>query len=197
MIPTVGSQDLQFEKIAELAPNLIMGVNAYIDQTAYDKLAAIAPTVAQSGEVVAAATTWEAQTLTTGRALGQEAKAQQLVSQTKAAFTEAVEANPTFAGKSAAFALGSSSAGSYSIGAEDYRTGWLTDLGFTVPAASTEVSFERPDGFDQDVLLAEGVEPAALKNRLFAALPPLKGGGSSSSGPSTRTSPPPWASSRR
>ena len=176
VIPTVGSEDLQFEKIAELAPDLIMGVNSYIDQTAYDKLAAIAPTVAQSGDVAAGATTWEAQTLTTGKALGQEAKAQQLVTDTKAAFTTAVEANPSFAGKSAAFALGSSSAGSYSLGADDYRTGWLTDLGFTVPAASAEVSFERLDVFDKDVLLAEGVEDAALKNRLFAALPPVKDG---------------------
>jgi len=175
-IPTVGSEDLQYEKIAELAPDLILGINSYIDKAAYDKLAAIAPTVAQSADVAAGGTTWEAQTLTTGKALGQEAAAQQLVDRTKAAFSTAVEANPTFAGKSAAFALGSSATGSFSLGADDYRTGWLTDLGFTVPKTSSEVSFERLEVFDQDVLLAEGLEPAALKNPLFAALPPVKEG---------------------
>ena len=101
---------------------------------------------------------------------------QQLVDQTNAAFTVAVEANPTFAGKSAAFALGSSANGSYSLGADDYRTGWLIDLGFTVPPTSSEVSFEKLDVFDKDVLLAEGLEDSALKNPLFAALPPVKEG---------------------
>ncbi|MET1003944.1 MAG: ABC transporter substrate-binding protein [Propionibacteriaceae bacterium] len=175
-IPTVGSEDLEYEKIAGLAPDLILGINSYIDKAGYDKLAAIAPTVAQSGDVATGATTWEAQTLTTGKALGQDAAAQTLVDQTKTAFADAVAANPTFAGKSAAFALGSSASGSTSLGADDYRTGWLTDLGFTVPKTTTEVSFEKLDVFDQDVLLVEGVEAAALENPLFAALPPVKEG---------------------
>jgi iron complex transport system substrate-binding protein len=63
------------------------------------------------------------------------------------------------------------------LGADDSRTGWLTGLGFTVPAKSGEVSFERlRDVFDVDVLLAEGVEDAVLKKPLVAALPPIKEG---------------------
>ena len=175
-IPTVGSQDLNFEKIAGLAPDLILGINSYIDQAAYSKLAAIAPTVAQSADVATGATTWEEQTLVTGKALGQDAAAQQLVEKTKAAFTKAVEANPGFAGKSAAFAFGSSSNGSSSLGADDYRTGWLVNLGFTVPKTGAEVSFEKLDVFDSDVLVAEGVSDSTVKNPLFAALPPVKEG---------------------
>lgn len=175
-IPTVGSQDLQYEQIAQLAPDLILGINSYIDKAAYDKLAAIAPTVAQSSAVALGATTWEQQTLTTGQALGQKGQAQRLVDQTKAVFTQAVQANPSFAGRSAAFALGSSASGSTSLGADDYRTGWLTDLGFTVPEKGGEVSFEKLDVFDTDVLLAEGMAATALKNPLFAALPPVKEG---------------------
>lgn len=101
------------------------------------------------------------------------------------------------AGKSAAFALGSTAEGSYSLGADDYRTGWLTDLGFTVPKTSAEVSFEQLDVFEADVLIAEGVEDAAVKNPLFARLPPVRGGVSYDSAPSTTTSPPRSASTPR
>jgi iron complex transport system substrate-binding protein len=175
-IPTVGSQDLQYEKIAELAPDLILGINSYIDRAAYDKLAAIAPTVAQSGDVALGATTWEAQTLATGKALGRDAAAQQLVDRTRAAFTDAVAEHPTFRGKSAAFALGSSASGTHILGADDYRTGWLADLGFTVPKASADVSLEKLDTVDQDVLLTEGLEPSLLKKPVFATLPAVKDG---------------------
>lgn len=175
-IPTVGSQDLQFEKIAELAPDLILGINSYIDRAAYDKLAAIAPTVAQAGDVATGGTSWEQQTLTTGKALGQDEAASELVNKTKAVFADAVKANPSFAGKSAAFALGNTASGSYSLGADDYRTGWLTELGFTVPKTSGEVSFERLEVFDKDVLVAEGVDAAVLKKPVVAALPPVKEG---------------------
>lgn len=175
-IPTVGSQDLQFEKIAELAPDLILGINSYVDKAAYDKLAAIAPTVAQSGDVADGGTTWEQQTLTTGKALGQDRAAQALVDKTNAVFADAVQANPSFAGKSASFALGATANGSFSLGADDYRTGWLTQLGFTVPKTSVEVSYEKLDVFNTDVLVAEGVEDAVLTEPVVAALPPIKEG---------------------
>ena len=175
-IPTLGSQDLEFEKIAGLAPDLILGINSYIDQAAYDKLAAIAPTVAQAGDVAPGATTWQDQTLTTGKALGRDADARALVDRTQQAFTDAVAANPSFAGRSAGFALGSSDSGTYSLGADDYRTGWLTELGFTVPEKGGEVSFERLDVLDADVLLVEGFEQKTLDNKLFAALPAVQEG---------------------
>ena len=92
-------------------------------------------------------------------------------------FDDTKVAQPAFAGKSAAFALGSTANGSYSLGADDYRTGWLTGLGFTVPAKSGEVSFERlGDVFDVDVLLAEGVEDRCPEEAGGAALPPIKEG---------------------
>ena len=177
-IPTVGATDLEFEKVASLEPDLILGINSYIDKAAYDKLAAIAPTVAQSADVATGATTWQDQTLTTGKALGQEAKAQELVTQVTKVFDDAKAANPSFAGKSATFALGSSANGTYSLGADDYRTGWLTQLGFTVPEKGGEVSFEQLESVfgGSDVILAEGVEESALQNPIVRALPPVKEG---------------------
>jgi iron complex transport system substrate-binding protein len=177
-IPTVGATDLDFEKVAALSPDLILGINSYIDQAAYDKLTAIAPTVAQSGDVAPGATTWQDQTLTTGKALGQQAKAEELVAQVTTVFDEAKAGNPSFAGKSAAFALGSSATGTYSLGADDYRTGWLTQLGFTVPEKGGEISFEQLESVfgDVDVIVAEGVETTALQNPIVQALPPVEEG---------------------
>lgn len=177
-IPTVGSNELDFEKIASLDPDLILGINSYIEQADYTKLAAIAPTVAQSGAVANGATTWQDQTLTTGKVLGQETKATQLVAQTTKLFEDAKAANPAFAGKTAAFALGVSESGVYSLGADDYRTGWLAQLGFSVPEKSQEVSFEQlEDVFgDADVIVAEGVERSKLESPLMQALPQVKEG---------------------
>ncbi|QDP97689.1 ABC transporter substrate-binding protein [Microlunatus elymi] len=175
-IPTVGSQEINFEKVAELHPDLILGINSYVDKAAYAKLSAIAPTIAQSGDVAPGATTWQDQTLTTGRALGQDAKARQLVGATEQAFAKARKEHPEFAGKTAAFALGLTRKGSYSLGADDYRTGWLTDLGFTVPETGGEVSFEKLDVLNKDVLVAEGVDPAVMQKKLIKELPPVKEG---------------------
>jgi iron complex transport system substrate-binding protein len=176
-IPTVGANELNFEKIAGLRPDLILGINSYIDKAAYQKLSAIAPTVAQSGDVAQGATSWEDQTLTTGKALGETAKAQQIISRTRKAFADARKANPSFAGKSATFGLGSSASGSYSLGADDYRTGWLTDLGFTVPRKGQDVSFEKfGDVFDTDVVLAEGFDDKTLARPLVKKLPAVREG---------------------
>lgn len=178
VIPTVGSNELDFEKIASLDPDLILGINSYMEQADYTKLAAIAPTVAQSGAVADGATTWQDQTLTIGKALGQEAKATELVARTTKLFEDAKTANPGFAGKSAAFALGVSESGVYSLGADDYRTGWLVLLGFSVPEKGQEVSFEQlEDVFGKaDVIVAEGVDADKLNNPLVRALPQVKEG---------------------
>lgn len=177
-IPTVGSNELDFEKIASLDPDLILGINSYIEQADYTKLAAIAPTVAQSGAVATGATTWQDQTLTTGKVLGQEAKATELVAQTTKLFEDAKVAHPAFAGKTAAFALGVSESGVYSLGTDDYRTGWLVQLGFSVPEKGQEVSFEQLEDIfgGADVIVAEGVEASKLSNPLVQALPQVKEG---------------------
>lgn len=169
-IPTVGSEELDLEQVAALQPDLILGVNSYIDRATYDKLARLAPTVAESADFAEGSTPWDEQTRITGRALGHPAKADELVAQTRAAFDRAKAENPDFAGKSAAFALGSSATGTYSLGADDYRSGWLTDLGFTVPEKGGEVSFEQLSTIDQDVLVGEGVDRAALSNPAFTRL---------------------------
>lgn len=165
-LPTVGGQELDLEKVAALKPDLILAVNAYIDQETYDLLSKIAPTVAQSGEYAQGATPWDQQTLLTGKVLGLSRKAEQVVADTQATFDAVVEKHPEFKDKTASFALG----GAYSLGPDDYRTGWLAELGFKVPAKTGKVSDERLDVFDTDVLIVEGPTAALEKNPVFDQL---------------------------
>lgn len=169
-LPTVGSQEIAFEQVAALAPDLILGINSYIDKAAYDKLAAIAPTVAQSDAYADGGTPWDQQTLQTGTALGKAAEAQQLVDGVQARFEQVRTANPQFAGQSASFLLGGDQTGTYALSTADYRTGWLTELGFTVRGEDATVSLERLDTVDADVVMAEGLSESLTGNRLWGAL---------------------------
>ncbi|MFY0409170.1 ABC transporter substrate-binding protein [Solicola sp. PLA-1-18] len=161
-VPTVGGEELDLEKIAGLDPDLILGVNSYMDQATFDLLSKIAPTVAQSDEYADGATPWQEQTLLTGKALGKDDEAKDVVDDVEQQFAEVVEKNPDFAGKSARFGLGVGSTGSYEIAQDDYRSGWLVDLGFEVPKTGGEVSLESLDSLDADVVVFEGIEGDVL-----------------------------------
>ena len=97
-------------------------------------MSGIAPTVAPPSETVAA--TWQEQTQITGRALGLTERAEQVVADTEARFAESRAANPEFAGKTlaAGFVVGGET---YALGTDALRTQLFSDLGFTLPATST------------------------------------------------------------
>ncbi|WP_152360343.1 ABC transporter substrate-binding protein [Microlunatus speluncae] len=175
-LPTVGAQDLDLEQVAKLEPDLILGINSYIDEEAYGLLNGIAPTLAQTADHPDGATPWDEQTRQTGQALGRVDEAAAIIERTTAAFDTAKAAHPEFAGKRAAFLLGSSASGVWSMGADDYRTGWLTQLGFAVDATGGEVSYEKLDTLDRDVLLGEGVAAADLKRDVVQRLAVVREG---------------------
>ena len=169
--PTIGGDAIDVEAVAALQPDLIVGVYSYMDQAVYDQLSAIAPTLAQTDEYADGATPWQEQTLLTGRALGKEEEAQALVDDVEGQFEQAVTDNPDFAGKSIAVDLTGVGSGHYLLGQDDLRTQLFSDLGFTVPEASTDVSQERLDLLDADVLAVNGYDQAAADaDTLFSAL---------------------------
>ncbi len=196
-LPTVGAEDLDLEQVAKLEPDLILGINSYIDEETYGLLSGIAPTVAQTADYPEGATPWDEQTRQTGQALGRSDVAAGIIERTTNHFTVAKEDHPEFAGKQAAFLLGSGASGMWSMGADDYRTGWLTQLGFQVDATSGEVSYEKLDTLDRDVLLGEGVAAADLKRDVVQQLAVVREGRMSGSAPSRTTSPRPSASTPR
>jgi iron complex transport system substrate-binding protein len=176
-IPTVGGDEIDVEAVAALRPDLIVGVYSYMDQAVYDQLSGIAPTLAQTDRYADGATPWQEQTLLTGQALGREDQAQQLVDDVEGRFDQATSENPTFAGTSLAVDLTGVGSGHYALGRDDLRTQFFTDLGFTVPDTSTDVSQERLDLLEADVLAVNGYTAAdAAADTLFSGLDVVTGG---------------------
>src|SRR5690606_26356435 len=96
---------------------------------------------------------WDVQTVITGRALGREDVAQQLVDEIENQIVDVISANPQFEGKTAAF-VSFDESGFWIFEPDDIRTQFLTSLGFKLPEASGAISRERANLLDLDVLVA-------------------------------------------
>ena len=169
----VGGNEIDFEKVAALRPDLIMGVYSFMDRNDYDTLSKIAPTIPALTENGAAAT-WQEQTRVTGKALGRETQAEQVIAATEQKFTEAKAAHPEFAGKTMAldFIVEGTT---YKLGADDLRAQVSQGLGFDVGATTETLSDERLSELDKDVVVVVGVPKEALAgNQVFQNLNAVK-----------------------
>lgn len=187
------SDGLDFEAIALLDPDLIIGTNAGMTQDDYDRLSDIAPTVAHSGDYSMYFEPWDVQTLQIGKAVGLEDEARELVDDVEAQFADAAAEHPEFAGKPAVFLQNAIYDGSAIAYQDGLSTDFLTDLGFTVPAEIDEyapedssggqayIPVENLDVLDAADVLIWGTESeddiAALEDEPFvAALRAMQGG---------------------
>jgi len=132
--PTVltNTDGFQFEKIAALQPDLIIGTNAGITQADYDKLSKLAPTVTNPEGSEQYFAPWDQQTVQIAKAVGQEAKGAELVAQTKAAYAKVKAEHPQFVGKTATFSQGAPYDGNLYVYPDGLNTEFLTELGFTI-----------------------------------------------------------------
>ncbi|MFG1917562.1 iron-siderophore ABC transporter substrate-binding protein [Micromonospora sp. NPDC048898] len=151
---------IQFEKVAALRPDLILGVYSGLTSEDYAKLAKIAPTVAQPKDSVDYGVSWQDVTRTVGTAVGRKAQADKVVTDVEAKFAAVRTANPAFAGATGLMAT--TYEGFYVYGPQDSRGRFLTDLGFALPPGLAEVtgkefganlSRERTDMLDTGVLI--------------------------------------------
>jgi len=160
--PTVLSNvdGIQFEKIAALRPDLILGVYSDLSKQDYDTLSKIAPTVAPPAGVVNFGVAWQDLTRTVGKAVGKPTEADKLVTDAEARIRQVQTDNPAFKGATALFATNYE--GIFVYGPQDTRSRLLEALGFTLPeglAAVTGTEFgknlsrERTDLLDVDVLI--------------------------------------------
>jgi iron complex transport system substrate-binding protein len=124
---------LQFERMAALEPDLILGLNAGLDEESYATLSAIAPTVAHPVGADSYFSPWREQTLLIGEALGQADEAQALIDDVDAQFAAARAANPEFEGVPVVFLQNALYDGEAIAYQEGLSTDFLTDLGFTIP----------------------------------------------------------------
>ncbi|MFP5020229.1 ABC transporter substrate-binding protein [Pseudonocardia phyllosphaerae] len=172
----LGGSTVPVEQIAALKPDLILGVYSYLDKGTYDQLAKIAPTVAQGTPDGSNAARWDEQTRITGKALGLEQKADEVIAQTQKKFDEAKAAHPGFAGKglSMDFVI---SGKPYNFGTDDLRAQIFAGLGFKVRPKTQNLSLEQQGQLDNDVLVVLGRSKAeAMKDPVFAAIPAVKAG---------------------
>jgi iron complex transport system substrate-binding protein len=151
---------IQFEKVAALRPDLILGIYSGLTNEDYATLSKIAPTVAQPKNAVGYGVSWQDLTRTVGTAVGRTQQAAKVVGDVEAKVAEAKTAHPEFAGKTALMAT--TYEGYYVYGPQDARGRLLTDLGFTLPDGLAEItgkefganlSKERTDMLDADVLI--------------------------------------------
>lgn len=127
------ADDFEFEKIAALRPDVIVAVNAGLEQATYDRLAAIAPTIAQPTDGPSNFAPWDDQTRIVGAALGRSEEAEALITGIKDDFAAAAAAHPQFAGVPAVFLQAPYYDGSAIAYQDGLSTEFLTDLGFRVP----------------------------------------------------------------
>ncbi|MEJ5081202.1 MULTISPECIES: iron-siderophore ABC transporter substrate-binding protein [unclassified Ochrobactrum] len=188
--PLLLSGDLNYEAIAALKPDLIVGIYSGIDAVAYKRLSTIAPTVVyRSGPWQA---DWREQTEIIGEALGKPKEAQALIAETDVLLERFGKNHPELQGKT--FTFGSYMPGSSGIIVylpSDPRVQALTKMGLKISSGvealatsdpdetSTSVSLENVGSIDADILImwyGEGARDAAETQPLFAALNAVKRG---------------------
>lgn len=97
LLSFTASGPLNFEEIAAFEPDLILAVEAGLDETQYEALSHIAPTVAHPGE--AWATPWRDIIAITGHALGRADEAQAVLDDIDTTTAAAAETHPEFSGR--------------------------------------------------------------------------------------------------
>ncbi len=156
------AEELNFEQIANLRPDLILAVYSGLTDEEYETLSEIAPTVAQSGEYVDYGTPWQAMTRVIGHALGQKERAEEIVTEIEDRIDDAREKHPEFEGSTLVLASLDAGGTYYLYGPQDSRIQVLNSLGFELPpevaeladdAFFAEVSRERLNLADADVLV--------------------------------------------
>ncbi|CAM3330469.1 iron-siderophore ABC transporter substrate-binding protein [Kibdelosporangium persicum] len=182
-LPTVlnDANGPEYEKIASLRPDLIVGLYAGLTQESYDKLSKIAPTVAQPKEYNDYGIPWQESTKTLGKLVGKSAQADKLVADVEAKITKARQDNPKFATSTGLVAT--MWEGYFVYGSQDPRSRLLTSLGFKLPEKLDEtigdkfgasISKERVDLLDQNVIIwlavAKDARTTLDKDPLYASL---------------------------
>lgn len=168
--------DIPYEELLALSPDLILAPYSGVTKEQYDRLAAIAPTVAYAKD--AWASSWQDVVTVTGKALGKPAEAAALVAATDKSVADAASAHPDFAGKT--FTFGSLWAGTNGMNVyskTDPRTYLLEQMGLKAsagveelskqPGYFFEVSWENLATLDADVVISLD-EGDAASDALYA-----------------------------
>ena len=167
------SDGFEFERIAALDPDLIVGTNFGMTAEDFEQFSAIAPTVTNEAGSEPYFSDWRAQTRLVAAAVGRSAAGDELIARVEQAYADAAEQHPEFAGLTATFSQATPSNGVIWVYPDGLNTDFLTDLGFTMtpgldeyaPAAGeqAQISEENVHLLEADVVVfatesADGIE---------------------------------------
>jgi iron complex transport system substrate-binding protein len=150
------SDDIDTEAIAATSPDVIIGIQSGITKTQYQTMSKIAPTIAYPGEAWAAQ--WRQVVELSGKALGKESAAKQVIADDEAAISKATAAHPELKGKNASVMyFDTTKLSTISVyTTADTRPAFLEDLGLKTPASVEKIS-KSTDSFYKDIA-AENVD---------------------------------------
>ncbi len=180
---------INYEQVAALEPDLIVGISSGMTRNDYDTLSEFAPTLPQSDRWPDYGVPWQQQTLVIGRAVGREERARRLVEGLERRFERVRREHPEFDGATVSV-IGTGDGLFYLYSTVDRSVKFFTSLGFglTEEAARiapdnryyVEIGEEQFGVADADVLVCFSASPAdeerIRSNRLFRRLDAVREG---------------------
>ncbi|MCX5043518.1 ABC transporter substrate-binding protein [Aldersonia sp. NBC_00410] len=177
------------EQVAELNPDLILAPGFGADKTTFDKLSALAPTIANLS--TAQIEKWQDQVSTLGKIYHKPDEATQVINEIEGRITGIRDANPGLAGKTFLTAyLASPTQLMVLADPNDGSSALFTELGMVLPQQLVDeagsmggriaLSPERVADLDADLLVATaapGMEQAFTSLPGYADLPAVRNGG--------------------
>lgn len=173
--PTVLHNDdgFEFEKIARLRPDLILGVNSGMKQGDYEKLSRLAPTIAAAKGSTEYFSPWDEQVELIAAALGVPREGRALIEGIEDDYAKVAAAHPEFRGKTATFSQNGFYSGLIYVYPDGLNTDFLTMLGFEInpkltplvenPGEQVGISEERMDVLDADVIVFATEKPSDVE----------------------------------
>jgi iron complex transport system substrate-binding protein len=148
---------INFEQVADSAPDVILAANSGLAQEEYDTLTEIAPTV--SYPTTPWIVSWRESTLLNARALGLETEAEGLIADTESLLESAASEHPELDGKSVAYIWvdPSDTSVAYIYLPGDTRVDFLDEFGM-VPSAGVEQLAEQNPGVFYASITSENID---------------------------------------
>jgi iron complex transport system substrate-binding protein len=136
---------IQVQQIAGLKPDLIVATDAGLDQDTYQKLAAIAPTLAQS-DGDAFFEPWKDQAKAIGQAVYQSGQITSLINGVDKGFTAVADKHPQFKNKRVVLMQGKLHDDNI-VATTGWRTEFLTKMGLTIPESIAPLAVDQERAF--------------------------------------------------
>jgi iron complex transport system substrate-binding protein len=136
---------IQVKQIAGLKPDLIVATDAGLDQDTYQKLAAIAPTLAQS-DGDAFFEPWKDQAKAIGQAVYQSGQITSLINGVDKGFTAVADQHPQFKNKRVVLLQGKAHDDNV-VAMTGWRTEFLAQMGLTIPESIAPLAVDQERAF--------------------------------------------------